>query len=88
MMASMAQVKSAPFDVEAEIARLRAQAADVALQQRFAEETRRFVERCEVKYGIPSEEIHQAIDDGRLEETFEVCQWIFEYELLCRAGKG
>jgi hypothetical protein len=84
----MAQVKAARFDVEAEIARLHAQAADVELQQRFEEETRRTVARFEVKYGIPSAEIHQAIDDGRLEETFEVCQWIFEYESLCRAGTG
>lgn len=83
----MAQVKSAPFDVEAEIARLRAQMADTALQQRFREETRTFVEQCEAKHGIPSEEIHQAIDDGRLEETFEVCRWIFAYERLCRAGQ-
>jgi hypothetical protein len=83
----MAQTKAAPFDVDAEIARLRAQAADAALQQQFAEENRRTVERFEAKYGIPSAEIHQAIDDGRLEETFEVCQWIFEYELLCRDGQ-
>ena len=84
----MAQVKTAPFDVEAEVARLRAQMKDVALQQQFDEENRRTVERFEAKYGIPSAEVHQAIDDGRLEETFEVCQWIFEYELLSRAERG
>lgn len=39
---------------------------------------------CEEKFGIPSSEIHEAIDDGRLVETLEVCEWIFDVELLER----
>lgn len=36
----------------------------------------------EARYGIKSDEIHQAIEDGRLRETEEVCDWIFDYDLL------
>ena len=64
-----------------------AQRDDAELQRRYRDETRRNVERCERKFGIPSERIHQAIDDGTLEETLEVVEWIFDYNLLCRAGE-
>lgn len=84
----MAQVKAAPLDIEAQIAKLQAQMADVELQKQYREETRRFVADCEAKHGIPSEEIHQAIDDGRLEETLKVVRWIFAYNRLCRAKRG
>lgn len=73
--------------IEAKIAALMAQRDDAELQQRFREETRRNVERCERKFGIPSERIHEAIDAGTLEETLEVVDWIFDYNLLCRAGE-
>jgi hypothetical protein len=73
--------------IEAKIAALMAQRDDAAFQQRLRDETRRNVERCERKFGIPSERIHEAIDDGSLEETLEVVRWIFDYNRLCRAGE-
>jgi len=39
---------------------------------------------CERRYGLPSAQIHDAIAQGLLEETAEVCTWIIEYELLAR----
>ena len=83
----MALTKPTSADIEARIAALMAQRDDAELQQRYRDETRRIVERCERKFGIPSERIHQAIDDGTLEETLEVVEWIFDYNSLCRAGE-
>jgi hypothetical protein len=40
---------------------------------------------CEEKFGIPSSQIHEAIESGQLYETLEVCEWIIDYELLSRA---
>ena len=36
----------------------------------------------EQKYGIPSSEVHEAIDAGRLDETEEVCNWLIDIEML------
>lgn len=41
----------------------------------------------EEQFGIPSSEVHEAIDDGRLQETLEVCKWIIDSERLARATK-
>lgn len=30
----------------------------------------------ETKYGIPTDKIHESIDNGTLKETNEVCSWI------------
>ena len=67
---------------DAMIARWEAQAASPVVTDMFDHEDRAFVAFCEAKYGIPSSEIHQAIDDGRLIESKEVCDWIFAYEIL------
>jgi hypothetical protein len=83
----MALTEPTSAKIEAQIAALMAQLDDAELQQRYREETRLNVERCERKFGIPSERIHQAINDGTLEETLEVVHWIFDYNLLCRAGE-
>jgi hypothetical protein len=48
-------------------------------------ELRRRVLDYEEQFGIPSSEIHEAIDDGRLKETIEVTHWIFDYEMLISA---
>jgi hypothetical protein len=39
----------------------------------------------EARYGIASDDIHAAIEDGRLVETGDVCDWLMDYELLERA---
>lgn len=41
----------------------------------------------EEQFGILSSEVHEAIDDGRLQETLEVCKWIIDFERLSRATK-
>jgi hypothetical protein len=38
----------------------------------------------EAHYGLPSAEVHQAIDDGRIEETHQVCKWLIDIDLLER----
>lgn len=81
----MAMTKATTTETEARIEQLLAQREDAAAQERMREETRRSVQQFEAKYGISSEQIHQAIDDGSLIETFEVCRWIIEYNLLARA---
>jgi len=67
---------------DAMIARFEAQLASPGAAEAHDARRRAFVERCEAKYGIPSSEIHQAIDDGRLIESKEVCDWIFAHEVL------
>ena len=39
----------------------------------------------EARFGIPSSEVHQAIDRGELRETLDVCHWLIDYDLLRRA---
>jgi hypothetical protein len=40
------------------------------------------IERYETKYGLKSSDIRGAVAEGRLTETFEVCRWAMDYELL------
>jgi hypothetical protein len=62
-----------------------AQRYDPETQERLLQETRQSVERLEAKHGLPFQRIHQAIDEGTLVETFEICRWIFQYNWLHRA---
>ncbi|MND09925.1 hypothetical protein D3C83_336340 [compost metagenome] len=39
----------------------------------------------EAQFGIPSSEIHEAIEDGRLVETLDVCEWIMDLYALEQA---
>ncbi len=41
----------------------------------------------EEQFGISSAEVHEAIEDGRLQETLDVCKWIIDSERLARATK-
>lgn len=50
-----------------------------ALRQRI----RAYEDRCQIR----SDEVHAAIDSGRLVETEEVCDWIMDYELLQRSTR-
>lgn len=38
----------------------------------------------EIKFGVPATEVHQAIDDGRIDETFEVTKWLMDIHRLER----
>ena len=46
---------------------------------------RRSVANYEIRYGLGSEMVHEAIDRGILRETDEVCSWLMDYERLRRA---
>lgn len=46
------------------------------------------VRAYEARFGLPSSEIHAAIDRGDLVETWEVCRWIIAYESLVGAEAG
>ena len=39
----------------------------------------------EEQFGIPSSEVHEAIESGRLQETLEVTHWIIDFERYQRA---
>ncbi len=49
------------------------------------DELRSRVLACEERFGIPSSEVHEAIEDGRLQETLEVCEWLMDVYMLERA---
>ena len=60
---------------------------ELALLRQIAdrrEALRRRVAAYEARYQIRSDDVHAAIDSGRLIETEEVCDWIMDYELLRR----
>lgn len=62
--------------------------ADQAVIRRYREEVRALRRRVlayEEQFGLPSSEIHEAIEDGRLHETLDVTYWIFDYERLINA---
>ncbi len=40
------------------------------------------IKELEARYGITSDQIHDAIDNGQLDETLEVCDWIMDYDIL------
>jgi hypothetical protein len=42
----------------------------------------------ESKFGVPANEVHMAIDDGRIDETFDVTQWIMDIDLLDRIERA
>jgi hypothetical protein len=66
-----------------EIAR---QLHDEAAQERALAEIRLRVREYENRYGLRSDELHQAIESGRLEESHDVCRWMMDYHVLIRAG--
>ena len=82
----MALTKITSTEIDARVRQLLSQRDDVAAQERMLQETRLSVQRFEAKFGMPSERIHEAIEDGTLAETLEVCRWIFQYNLLRRAN--
>lgn len=51
-------------------------------QAAYLAELRANVKQYEERFGISSDRIHDAIDAGELVEDLDVCNWIFDYELL------
>ena len=59
--------------------------AEQAVIKRYVEELAALRSRVlayEEQFGIPSSEVHEAIEDGRLVETLDVCEWIMDIEIL------
>ncbi len=71
--------------VEQTVARLSREMADPVLMAARFEQLRNRVAAYEREFGLPSADIHGAIDRGDLVETWEVCKWIMDYESLLRA---
>lgn len=77
--------QSAPRETVAEtIARFNREMNNPELMAARLEEVRQRVAVYERQFGIPSADIHAAIDRGELIETWEVCGWIMDYESLLR----
>jgi hypothetical protein len=51
-------------------------------QAAYLADLRASVKQYEERYGMSSDRIHDAIDAGELVEDLDVCNWIFDYELL------
>lgn len=51
-------------------------------QAAYLAELRASVKQYELRYGMPSDRIHDAIDAGELIEDLDVGHWIFQYDLL------
>jgi hypothetical protein len=85
---NMALAVIRPVDLQQRMRDLFAQLDNEQAQVRLIDETRQRVKHYEDLYGIASQNIHRAIDAGELAETLEVCQWIFDYNLLRRVERG
>ena len=57
---------------------------DIQRQEAMLAEIRESVNLYEQRYGLSSDCIHDAIDSGELVEDLDVCDWIFQYNLLRR----
>ena len=57
---------------------------DIQRQETMLAEIRESVKQYEQRYGLSSDCIHDAIDSGELVEDLDVCDWIFQYNLLQR----
>ena len=51
-------------------------------QAAYLAELRANLKQYEERFGFSSDHIHDAIDAGELVEDLDVCNWIFDYELL------
>jgi len=84
-MASLSERTKTPEELAAEtIKRLQADRYNYEKHAELRAELEARVRDREAQYGIASSEVHAAIDDGRLIETEDVCDWIMDYELLIR----
>jgi hypothetical protein len=79
----MLQDQTQSTELKAELRRQR----NPEVQRQFAEERRAAIAAFEARYGIPSDQIHQAIEEERLVETFEVKQWLHLWEIELHARR-
>jgi len=86
---ALERTEAKPRETVAElVARLEREANDPVQMAARLQALRDRVAACERQFGLPSSEIHAAIDRGDLIETWEVCRWIMEYESLLRADSA
>lgn len=78
----MSRVRANNQSVQEWTEELLRQRGDTARHEERRNELAARVRSLEIKYGIESRNIHDAIEQGRLKETHEVTQWIMDYELL------
>lgn len=61
---------------------------DPGAQVQALAEIRARVEQYELTYGVSSTNVRQAVNDGRLAETHDICCWLMDYDALARAGRA
>jgi hypothetical protein len=49
---------------------------------KYMTELRSRVLAYEAQFGIQSSDVHDAIEDGRLQETLNVCEWLMDLYVL------
>jgi len=70
--------------VQDTVARLQLQDEAIHYFQSSAVEIERMIAHFESQYGVLSSQVHDEIEQGRLVESEDVCDWIMNYELLQR----
>jgi predicted transcriptional regulator len=82
----MALISSNRIDreVEQRLKELLEQRLDLQRQEAMLAQIRESVKQYEARYGMTSDRVHGAIDAGELVEDLDVCDWIFQYNLLRR----
>ena len=82
----MALVSSNKIDreIEQQLLELLKGRYDFQSQETMLGEIRESVKQYEQRYGLSSDCVHNAIDAGELTEDLDVCDWIFQYNLLRR----
>jgi predicted transcriptional regulator len=82
----MALISSNKIDreIEQRLKELLEQRHDIQHQEKMLAELRESVKQYEARYGMSSDRVHDAIEAGELVEDLDVCDWIFQYNLLRR----
>lgn len=83
-MATTTRKGMTPEEIKAQVKELHRDQAVLERHYRRLAEIKANIAECEAKYGITSDQIHEAIENGELKETLEVCRWIMDYERLKR----
>lgn len=82
----MALVSSNRTDIDKHVEQLLEdlleQRHNVQSHEKMLAEIREKVKQYEVRYGMSSDCIHDAIEAGELVEDLDVGHWIFQYDLL------
>jgi hypothetical protein len=75
-------------DIESLAQGLLAQRFNVEMKLEQIRELDLRVTEYEMTYGLRSDCVHDAIENGSLQETREICRWIMDLDLLRRLRAG